>query len=117
MITHEISLDVLAGGIPPVVKLSQYDKQYSLVIHLYSRYGAFEIESGTGCYLRGVKSDGQKVERSISLSNYTASISGDTALTDVRGLGKFEVCLSKRNKELYSTNFYILVEPSPAERT
>ena len=116
MITHTLDLDVVPFGQPPKVRLSGKDTNFTLIINVFASRGRFVIESGTTVTLRGVKPDGTPCNTRVSFNGSRVTINGSILGVDTRGTGVFELCLSHGGKELYTTNFYILVEPSPAER-
>lgn len=117
MITHNLELDVVPYGEPPTVHLSGYDTAFTLVINLFASRGHFVIEDGTTVQLRGVKLNGEPCEEALSFGqDHSITIDGGIFGLDRYGSGVFELCLTHGDKELYTSNFYILVEPSPAER-
>ena len=96
-----------------VIKLSQYDADFTLVLKLRAIDADFVVESGTSVTLQGRKADGSRYTGSASLSNKIVTIAGNRQLTDVPGKNEFELCFKHNNKELHSTNFIIDIEPRP----
>ncbi len=47
MITLNYRLNIYQEGIPQVVRLSQYDSDFTLLFGLYSSFGTFTLEEGT----------------------------------------------------------------------
>lgn len=117
MITHTMNLDVVPYGTSPQVRLSGYDVDFKLIINLFASRGHFIIEPDTTIFVRGVKLNGDPLEQQVTFdANGTVTIPGQVFGVDRYGSGVFELCLVHGGKELYTSNFYILVEPSPAER-
>lgn len=116
MITRNYELDIIPGRLTPTVKLSQYDERFRANMTLFAREGEFTIRSGTTAELRGTKPDGSEYTEVCTLAGNVATFGGHGELTDVSGTGIFEICLIHGGKELYTANFYIEIEPSPAER-
>ena len=48
-------LNMSPGGIPPVIHISQYDSDFTIVFTLLSTVGDFTIESGTTAQSRAVR--------------------------------------------------------------
>ena len=116
MITKTYDLDIVPGRLSPTVRLSQYDERFRVQMRLYAREGDFTIESGTTAQIRGRKPNGESYTAPVSLSGNIATINGDGNFTDSAGTGVFELCLTHNRKELYTANFTVEIEPSPAER-
>lgn len=98
---------------PVSVNVSQYDANFVLRVGLVADDADFVIESGTSAKVRGKKADGTSYTANASLSGKYAVINGDRNMTNVAGTGVFEICLTHGGKELYSSNFYLVVEPRP----
>lgn len=116
MITKNFNLDIIPGGSAPMIRLSQYDQDFTIILELFARRGEFIIESGTTAVLRGTKPNGDAYEAPVLLSGNIATIHGDGKLTDTEGTGVFELCLTHSRKELYTSNFTIVIEEAPTER-
>ena len=117
MIRHRYDLDIVPGRLAPRVHLSQYDERFLVEMRLYAREGRLQLESGTTAKICGIKPNGEAYTAAVILRDNIATIQGDGNLTDVSGTGTFEICLTHGGKELYTTNFDINIEPSPAERS
>lgn len=107
---------MIPGGSPLLLRLSQYDENFTIVMELFARDGEFTIQSGTTVTIRGTKPNGEGYEAPVLLSGNFATVRGDGRLTDAAGTGVFELCLKHSGKELYTSNFEIEFEPSPMER-
>lgn len=112
MITKTYNLDMHPGGVPLVIHLSQYDKDFSLVFNLYSSVGTFTVESSTTATIRGTKASGTgySVDATLDVSNQKVTVTGDQQMTAAAGKNIFELTLTKSGKELNTANFIIEVE-------
>ena len=117
-ITKTNRLNMTGGGVPVIVRLSQYDDDFTLVFELYSTDGTFTIPSGTTAEVRGTKSDGKGFSASatIDITNKKVTVTGDQQMTAVSGKNIFELTLWKSNKELNTANFILDVEPAALDR-
>lgn len=113
MLTQTICLDMVPRGDRPTVHLNQGDADFVVVIKLIAPEEDFTVVSGTTATLRGTKPDGTSYTKGASINNKIVTVSGDSNLTAAAGKGVFEICLTYRGKELYSSNFYIAVEARP----
>lgn len=118
-ITKTNRLNMTGGGVPVIVRLSQYDDDFTLVFELYSTDGTFTIPSGTTAEVRGTKSDGKGYSASATLdiTNKKVTVTGDQQMTAVSGKNIFELTLWKSNKELNTANFILDVEPAALDRS
>lgn len=117
-ITKTNRLNMTGGGVPVIVRLSQYDDDFTLIFELYSTDGTFTIPSGTTAEVRGTKSDGRGFSASatIDITNKKVTVTGDQQMTAVSGKNIFELTLWKSNKELNTANFILDVEPAALDR-
>ena len=117
MITHNHELDMTPGGDEPLrIHLNKNDADFVLNLALFSSVGTLNIEADTTAAIRGTKGNGSEYTASATLNTETATVSveGDINLTDEAGTGVFEICLTHNEKELYSSNFFIVVEQIPS---
>lgn len=112
MITKTNRIDMTPGGAPLVIRLSQYDSDFTLVFNLYASDGTFTIESSTTAAIRGMKPDGNgySADATIDISNKKVTVAGDDQITAVAGKGEYELVLSKSGYEINTANFIILTE-------
>lgn len=113
MLTQTIDLDMVPRGEKPVVRLNQGDADFTILVKLLAREGDFKIVSGTTAKVQGTKPDGTKYTASAAINNMVVAVWGDNKMTNVPGTGTYEICLTYRGKELYTSNFSIVVEPRP----
>lgn len=105
-------LNMSPGGIPPVIHVSQYDSDFTIVFTLFSTVGDFTIESGTTAMVRGTKSSGTgySADAAINISAKTVTVTGNAQMTAAAGQNIFEITLLKGGKEISSKNFILLCE-------
>lgn len=110
MITQTYDLDMTPGGEPLRIHMNQQDANFQLRFRLFSDTGQLNIESGTSATIRGKTPGGRGYNAYASLSSGIVTVTGSANMCDAAGVGVYEICLTKNNKELYSSNFYIHVE-------
>lgn len=117
-ITKTNRLNMTGGGVPVIVRLSQYDDDFTLIFELYSTDGTFTIASGTTAAIRGTKADGMgySVDATLDVSNKRVTVTGDQQMTAMAGKNVFELTLSKSNKELNTANFILDVERAALDK-
>lgn len=121
MITYTNNLDIYPGNPPIVIKLSQYDTDFSLVFNLFSSRGTLTIASGTTAVFREKKPDGNvmSVNATIDITNKKVTLTpSDTIakqITAIAGKCCCELSLQKNNDELNTANFVLLVEKAPVD--
>lgn len=105
-------LNMSPGGIPPVIHVSQYDSDFTIVFTLFSTVGDFALEAGTTAMVRGTKSSGTgySAGATINISAKTVTVTGNAQMTAAAGQNIFEITLLKDNKEISSKNFILLCE-------
>jgi len=105
-------LNMSPGGIPPVIHVSQYDSDFTIVFTLFSTVGDFTIEAGTTAMVRGTKSSGTgySADAAIDISAKTVTVTGNQQMTAAAGQNVFEITLLKSGKEISSKNFILLCE-------
>lgn len=116
MIERAYDIDLIPGGDPVEIRLSQYDTDFQILLYLTATNGNFVIENGTTAQMRGTKPDGSAYTKGVYMTGRSVILQGDENLTDVAGIGIYEICLTHNNKLLNTSNFRVKVEPSPAER-
>lgn len=103
-------LNVVSTGVPPVIHLSQYDSDFSLVFSLYASSGTLTMPNGTTAEIRGTKRDGNGYSAAASVSGTTVTVTGDEQITACAGRNMFEIATYYNSKRLYTANFIIDVE-------
>jgi hypothetical protein len=100
------------GAVSPVVHVSQYDSDFTIVFTLYCTDGTFTLESGTTAEIRGTKKSGTgySATATVNISAKTVTVAGHKQMTAVAGDNIYEITLYKGSKELNSINFVLAVE-------
>ena len=57
-ITITTKIDIINRKVPPVINLSQYDSDFTLVFLLYASTGVFVVDDSTTAVIRGTKTSG-----------------------------------------------------------
>ena len=109
-ITITRDLNVVSVGVPPVIHLSQYDSDFTLVFNLYASTGAFTMPTGTTAEIRGTKRDGNGYDAAATVSGSTVTVTGDEQMTAGAGQNVFEIATYYNNKRLNTINFILDVE-------
>lgn len=112
MLTITKKLDMSPHGVPQVIRVSQYDSDFTLEFKLFASGGNFAISTGTTAEIRGTKQSGTGYSASATLDTSTkvVTVAGAAQMTAVAGMNIFEIVLKKNNKEISSANFCLLVE-------
>ena len=119
MLKRTYELDMVPGGIPLSIHLSQYDSDVLLVFRLYASQGTLTIpESGVVAQIRGTKLDGNGISADCTLeivdSVPVVSVQVTKQMTAIAGKNTFEIVLKavgvSTEYDLPSANFYLEVE-------
>ena len=112
MVEQEFDLSITPIGNPVQIHLNKGDSDFQLIFNIDSRSGDFTMENYTTARICGTKPDGSKYQAtaSISVSDKRVTVNGDRNMTDVPGVGLFEICLIHGGKELYTQNFKMYIE-------
>ena len=110
MNTQTIVLNLVPGGIPPVVHVSQYDVGRPLAFELYDGLSAATIEAGTVIDIRATKPDGTGFEYACTWNNNVVSIATQAQMTVLSGSIECELHLVKDSQEIGTANFILEVE-------
>ena len=119
MLRRTYELDMVPGGIPLSIHLSQYDSDVQLVFQLYASQGTLAIpDTGVTAQIRGTKLDGNGISAECtfevidSVPNVTVQMTKQ--MTAIAGKNTFELVLTATSGSseysLPSANFYLEVE-------
>ena len=112
MIYQSYDINMIPGGVPVIVQLSQYDAgTRTLQFTLYKGSELF-TDSGT-VTLRGKKPDGNVFEYECTYSNGVASIVIEEQMTAVAGKVTCELRVTNSGQVVGSANFVMMVEKAP----
>lgn len=119
MLYRTYGLDMVPGGIPLSIHLSQYDSDVTLIFELYASQGTLSIPStGVTAQIRGTKLDGNGIsaECSFEIKDQipTVTVHVTKQMTAIAGKNTFEMVLKTTSGSseysLPSANFYLEVE-------
>lgn len=118
MITITTDIDIASIGQMPVIKLSQYDSDFTLVFNLYASNGVFDLQSGTTAEIRGTKTDGNgySADVTVDVNARTVTVTGDQQMTAAAGRNIYEIVLKKGDKELNTVNFILYAERAALDK-
>lgn len=108
--TQNTKLNVVPGGILPVVHVSQYDVDRVLSFTLYDGNGAASIESGTTVTIEGTKPDGNGFQYAGTLSGNVVTVNTTVQMTAVEGTNECKLTLKKGTQTIGSALFLMEVE-------
>lgn len=119
MLRRMYELDMVPGGIPLSIHLSQYDSDVQLIFQLYASQGALAIpDTGVTAQIRGTKLDGNGISADCTFevidSVPTVTVQMTKQMTAIAGKNTFELVLTATSGSseysLPSANFYLEVE-------
>lgn len=121
MLTRTFSLDMVPGGVPLHIHVSQYDSDEEIILHLFSSQGTLSVpSSGVSAKIRGTKVDGNGIDNVCTFSFTddvpTVTVKLTQQMTAVVGKNPFEIVLtavddtSGEGYELPSATFYLIVK-------
>lgn len=113
MLTYYHPLDVVPGGVQPVIHVSQGDTNTRIAFELIARTGNFFLQGSTGVVVQGRRSDGLKVSAPAYVNGSRVYVTLTADLTETAGRGHYEVSLTKSGKTLGTGNFILMVEKRP----
>lgn len=114
MITQSINLNLVPGGVLPIINVSQYDKgSRTLQIVLFNGVTAYQIPDGSSVTIQGTKADKTGFQYEVD------SFSGNVVTTDIEqqmtvfpGDVAIELSIAKGDDRLGTANFILRVEPA-----
>ena len=110
---YAIDLDVTHGGIPKIVKLSQYDKTIpNIVVTLWNGSTGFLMPANATCYVAGTKPDKTGFQYEVSNTNNVVTIPVTEQMTACAGRVPTEVFVQTSDGRKGSANFFLDVEPA-----
>ena len=109
---YSFDLNLTPGGVPELVKLSQYDYSVpELQFTLWDGNQAFTIPSGSVCYVVGTKPDNTGFQYTCSYSGSVVTVEVTEQMTAVAGRVPCEIVIMKDDGRKGSANFFLDVEP------
>lgn len=110
MINISKNLNLLPGGVPVIVNVSQYDKGQTLNFAIYDQGTLFTIPTGAEVSIQGTKPDGHGFAYSCTFSGSTVTATLQQQMTAVAGDVLTEIAISKSGNLIATANFILRVE-------
>ena len=109
LITHNITLDITPGLIPPVVPVSEYDVGRDFVITLQNRGQPFTIPTGTTAKVEGTIA-GHPFSVNATPSGNTVTFSLTESMTAFAGRAWTKIKLTQNSKPVSTCGFWLDVD-------
>lgn len=110
---YSLDLDITPGGVPQIVKLSQYDKTIpEIQAVLWNGPSGYTIPTGATVWVAGTKPDKTGFEYQCTYSGSTVTIDITEQMTAVAGRVPVEVIVETATGRKGSANFLLDVEPA-----
>lgn len=113
MTTQTKDLNMIAGGVPSVVNVSQFDTGNTIEFTLYNNASLYEPPAGTSVRVEGRKLDGNGFSYNATLSGSKVTVTLTEQMTVISGSVMCELRLSKDSVDIGTANFILAVEESP----
>lgn len=110
IVTQNTKLNVVPGGIIPVVHVSQYDVDREISFTLYDGNGAAVLDNGTTVSIEGTKPDGHGFSYAGTLTNNVASFNTTQQMTVLVGAIECKLTLRKDSQVIGTAMFILDVE-------
>lgn len=110
MITQTRNLNLITGGIPQIINVSQYDKGETLTFNLYNQSSLFTIPSDSQVLIQGTKPDGHGFQYACAYNGSVVTATLTQQMTAVAGDVIVELSINKDNITLGTANFILKVE-------
>jgi len=111
MHTRTIPIDIVPGGEPPVINVSQYDKGSRIFdFVLFSSDGEFEIPSGATASISGLKPDGNGFDYTATLEGNTVTVEITEQMTAVAGRVPCKIEIEKNGTKILTEKFILKVD-------
>ncbi len=111
MITQAFDLNLIPGGVKPIVKASQYDAgSRTLAISLFNGVTAFTIPSGAQVLIQGTKKDGTGFQYECTFAGNVVTAEVAQQMTVFAGPVEVELQILSGGEVLGTGNFILQVE-------
>ena len=111
MITQAYKLDMVPGGRPTIVHVSQYDAgSRDLTFELYSGGMPWAVPEGATVTIDGTKADRKAFSYTAAASGSTVAVTVTQQMTAARGLAECQLTVTQGSSVLGSANFVLNVE-------
>lgn len=117
MTTQSFDLELIPGGVAPVIYASQYDKGQTWLISLKANNQPFNIPSGASVTIQGTKPDSTGFQYPCTFSDNIVTAEEKQQMTIKAGKVPCEIVISKSGAIIASLNFYLIVEAAALSDT
>lgn len=110
-ITQEYDLNMIPGGVPVRVPVSQYDAgSRTITFNLYAGAEQFSVPTSAAAQINGTKPDGKSFSYAADINGSSVSATITEQMTAAAGRVNCEIALLNGSNFLGSANFVLLVE-------
>lgn len=117
MTTQSFDLELIPGGVAPVIYASQYDKGQTWLISLKANNQSFNIPAEASVTIRGTKPDSTGFQYPCTYSGNIVTAEEKQQMTIKAGKVPCEIVISKSGAIIASLNFYLIVEAAALSDT
>lgn len=110
MATREIVVNMVPGGVTPVIHVSQYDDGYGITANLIENSGTYTVPTGATVSIEGTKPDGHGYAYLCTYQDNAVVIPVNTQMTAVKGKHPCELVVRKEGLRVGSKNMIMAVE-------
>lgn len=110
MATREIVVNMVPGGVTPVIHVSQYDDGYGITANLIENSGTYTVPVGATVSIEGTKPDGHGYAYLCTYQDNAVVIPVNTQMTAVKGKHPCELVVRKEGLRVGSKNMIMAVE-------
>ena len=111
MITQTCKINMVPGGMPPIIHVSQYDAgSRDLTFELYSGATPWKAPSGATVTIDGTKPDGKAFSVAVAASGSTVTATLTQQMAAAAGRAECQLTVTKGENVLGSANFILDVE-------
>lgn len=110
MTSQTINLDLIPGGVPPILNVSQYDKAQTWTFNIFAGGQTFSLPSGSTVTIQGTKPDNTGFQYACTYSGSVVTATEQQQMTVLKGDVKAEIRITKGSQLIGSMNFIIRVE-------
>lgn len=103
-------LNIVPGGIIPVVHVSQYDVDRVLTFNLYDRNSEASLASGTTAVIEGTKPDGNGFQYAATITGNTVTVNTTIQMTVLSGTVDCKIVLRNGSQVIGTALFIMDVE-------
>lgn len=111
---RQIKINMIPGySVPPILRLSQFDKGYTVDATVYDGAEEYTIPTGYTAKVEGRKTDGTGYQYDATFSGSVVTFTVMEQMTVVYGLSFAEVVFYANGIRVGSANFNMCIEPAP----